>query len=765
MDVLSTLRPALLAGRYEVTGLLGVGGMGSVYRALDRELDEVVALKVLRRELLAQPGMLDRFRREVKLARRVTHTNVARVFDIGEHDGDKFITMELVDGEPLSTRLHREASLSIGAAIAIAIAIGEALDAAHAAGVIHRDLKPDNVMIARDGRVIVTDFGIARTTVLRAEASRTLGGMIVGTPQYMAPEQVQGTAVDERADIYAYGLVIYEMLTGRPAWDGPLALAVAMARLVEDPPDPRALCSAVSAPLAELVLRMLARAPAGRPESAREVIGALAAISPPSARPASARPASARLAAASPPRLQRIRVVPFASADNDVARATAFGIAELISDGLDGRPGIEVCARVAAPAKGALSTVGSELDIPLVIGGRIEGEAASMSLVNARDGLTLWSRTFPAGARDVFSAASDAAADIARVLLLPPEAPRAAPPADAKTAALILRARFEIATATSDSEDRAIAFLERAFARSPTDPWVNAAYALALARRLTDTEFPGDADEALAMALQAVERAPRMAAAHQALAEVLISRGDRVAAARSVALARALAPSNPDVERIAAHLYVEAGALGVGVSLLRSASQRDRASWRAVWDEARTLAAQGLSSDAEDRVDAAGAADPLAGGPWLGRVRSALFRGDLVRCDALRRQLADGPAQDKEPILAALDAALGRAPIAAMLETIDSCARAPSCSRLRSEALHKLAIDVAGVCDELGRAAVLLTALADRGLVDLPWLDGSVTLARLRPTAAFLRAHQLASSRARAIVASLEEPRQKEGRR
>lgn len=762
MDMPSTPVPVLLAGRYEVTGLLGVGGMGSVYRALDRELDEVVALKVLRRELLAQPGMLDRFRREVKLARRVTHTNVARVFDIGEHDGDKFITMELVDGEPLSTRLNREFS-STETSIAIAMGIGEALDAAHAAGVIHRDLKPDNVMIARDGRVIVTDFGIARATVVRADASRTLGGMIVGTPQYMAPEQVEGTVVDERADIYAYGLVLYEMLTGRPAWDGHFALAVAMARLVERPPDPRVVRPSVSAPLAELVLRMLSRAPTGRPGSAREVVRALAALSPQgSTRPSVAPPRALQ------PRLQRVMVVPFASAADDVDRATAFGIAELIADGLDGRPGIDVCARgvrVAAHANRTLARVGSELDIPLVIGGRIEGEAASITLVNARDGLTLWSRTFPSGARDAFSAACDAVNDIARVLLVPPAAPPAAPPADAKTAALILRARFEIAAATSESEDRAVAFLEQAFARSPTDPWVNAAYSLALARRLADIEFPGDADEALAMALKAVERAPRMAATHQALAEVLICRGDRVAAARSIASARALAPSNPDVERIAAHLYVEAGALGVGVSLLRSASQRDGASWRAVWDEARTLAAQGQSIEAEGRVDAAGDANPLAGAPWLGRVRGALFRGDLGRCDALRRQLGEVSAQDKEPILAALDAVLGRAPVTTMLETIEGYARAPSCSRQRSEELHKLATDVAGLADETAKAASLLTSLAEGGLVDLPWLDGSVTLARLRPTGPFMRAHDLASGRARQILASLEQPQQKEDRR
>jgi serine/threonine protein kinase len=173
--------------------------MGSVYRARDRELDELVAVKVLRRELVAEPGMMERFRREVKLARRVTHRNVARVFDIGEHAGEKFITMELIDGESLAARLTRDGALRIGDAVTIAMSIGDGLAAAHAAGVVHRDLKPDNVLLAEDGRVVVTDFGIARAIAAPGGSKRTVG-MIVGTPEYMAPEQIEGGPVDARTD-------------------------------------------------------------------------------------------------------------------------------------------------------------------------------------------------------------------------------------------------------------------------------------------------------------------------------------------------------------------------------------------------------------------------------------------------------------------------------------------------------------------------------------------------------------------------------------
>src|SRR5438270_894298 len=148
---------AVIAGRYELLGLVGVGGMGSVYRARDTELDEVIALKVLRRELVDAPGMLDRFRREVKLARRVTHRNVARTFDIGEHQGERFLTMEFIEGESLARLLEREGTLPLPRIIEILRAVCAGLSAAHAAGVVHRDLKPDNVLIAEGGRIAITD--------------------------------------------------------------------------------------------------------------------------------------------------------------------------------------------------------------------------------------------------------------------------------------------------------------------------------------------------------------------------------------------------------------------------------------------------------------------------------------------------------------------------------------------------------------------------------------------------------------------------------
>jgi serine/threonine-protein kinase len=189
----------VLAGRWEIRGLIGSGGMGTVYRARDRELDEDVALKVLRAEVLS-PADLDRFRREVKLSRKVTHKNVARVFELAEHDGRRFFTMEIVEGESLRGRLERSGRLPFEAVIGIGIAVCRGLAAAHDEGVIHRDLKPDNVLISNTGRIAITDFGIASS--LEREAGGEASAF-VGTPHYMAPEQVDGSrSIDARADIY-----------------------------------------------------------------------------------------------------------------------------------------------------------------------------------------------------------------------------------------------------------------------------------------------------------------------------------------------------------------------------------------------------------------------------------------------------------------------------------------------------------------------------------------------------------------------------------
>jgi len=201
---------SLLGKRYEILDLLGEGGMGAVYKARDRELDRIVALKVIRPELAIHPEVLSRFKQELILARKVTHRNVIRIFDLGEENNIKFITMDYVEGQDLKGLIKAKGKLQLEETVQIVKQVCLALEAAHTEGVVHRDLKPQNIMVDQQGRVYVMDFGIARSI---EPGGMTQTGMLMGTPEYMSPEQVRGEHVDSRSDIFALGLILYELLT------------------------------------------------------------------------------------------------------------------------------------------------------------------------------------------------------------------------------------------------------------------------------------------------------------------------------------------------------------------------------------------------------------------------------------------------------------------------------------------------------------------------------------------------------------------------
>ncbi len=263
----------LLGSRYRVNSLLGVGGMGTVYLARDLELDDDVALKLLRRDVVDIPGALERFRREVKLARRVTHPNVSRTYDIASDDEDHFITMEPISGNTLA-RIVKGEPLDDRVIAQIGVQICAGLNAAHRAGVVHRDLKPQNVMLEpRDSepeRVVIMDFGIAQSSRVESEGDSGMG-QVVGTPGYMAPEQLSGLAVDHRADLCSLGIVLFELFTGALPWQGETPSATALARLQRDAPDPRNFREDLPDELARITLHCLARSPQARPSSAADV--------------------------------------------------------------------------------------------------------------------------------------------------------------------------------------------------------------------------------------------------------------------------------------------------------------------------------------------------------------------------------------------------------------------------------------------------------------------------------------------------------------
>ena len=261
-----------LGDRYELSSRIAVGGMGEVWEATDRVIGRTVAVKILKPELMTQPGFMDRFRTEGRLAALVDHDGIARVYDYGEGRGSAFLVMERIRGEPLSAILRRERRLDPNRVLDIIAQTASALDSAHAAGLIHRDIKPDNLLIAADGRVKIADFGIAR---LAGQNPFTVAGQVMGTVQYISPEQVSGRPVTPASDIYSLGVVAYEALAGRLPFTGESPVAIAHAQVHDTPPP---LPSEVPQRIRDLVVSCMAKDAAARPRSSAELAHAARAL-------------------------------------------------------------------------------------------------------------------------------------------------------------------------------------------------------------------------------------------------------------------------------------------------------------------------------------------------------------------------------------------------------------------------------------------------------------------------------------------------------
>jgi len=270
----------VLADRYEILQLLGRGGMGAVYKARDTELDRVVALKLIRPELARNPEILRRFKQELILARQVTHKNVIRIFDLGQSGGIKFITMDFVEGQDLRVLLLERGKFPPEQAARVMLQICHALEAAHSEGVIHRDLKPQNIMVAPDGRVYVMDFGIARSAHL---PGMTQTGALIGTPEYMSPEQARGEKLTARSDLFSLGVIFYELLTGKSPYPADAPLGTLWKRLQEKPKPPAEIDATVPKPLNDIVMSALEIEPENRLPSAQEMAQRLAMWLGPSA--------------------------------------------------------------------------------------------------------------------------------------------------------------------------------------------------------------------------------------------------------------------------------------------------------------------------------------------------------------------------------------------------------------------------------------------------------------------------------------------------
>ncbi|HSM13900.1 MAG TPA: serine/threonine-protein kinase, partial [Thermoanaerobaculia bacterium] len=277
-ETLSGIGPgALLGSRFEILSVLGAGGMGVVYKARDRELDDLVALKMIRPEVAGDRGLVERLKSELKLARRITHPHVLRTHDFGEIEGVPFISMEYVRGITLRAMLEQSGRLPFSAGLRLSRQLLSGLAAAHELAIVHRDIKPENVLLDPLGSVKLMDFGLARP-VERLEPGQTQAGWIVGTPHYLAPEQIEGRDADQRSDVYACGVVLFEIFTGRLPFGGDNPMEILTKHLKEPPLAPSQAWTAIPPDLERIILRCLEKDPAARPAGAGALLGEVARI-------------------------------------------------------------------------------------------------------------------------------------------------------------------------------------------------------------------------------------------------------------------------------------------------------------------------------------------------------------------------------------------------------------------------------------------------------------------------------------------------------
>ena len=268
-------RGTIIADRYEVIEELGRGGMGTVYKVFDKKIKEKIALKIIRPEIALNEHTIERFQNELRIARKIIHKNVCRMFDLGEDKNLHFITMEYISGRDLKQMIRMTKQLNVGTAVTIAKQVCEGLAESHRLGVVHRDLKPQNIMIDNEGSVRIMDFGIARSLYTTGV---TATGVLIGTPEYMAPEQAEAKEVDQRTDIYALGAILFEMVTGEVPFSGDTPISIAIKHKQEGPRDPREINAQIPEDLSQVILKCLEKNKEDRYQTAAELIKDLSNI-------------------------------------------------------------------------------------------------------------------------------------------------------------------------------------------------------------------------------------------------------------------------------------------------------------------------------------------------------------------------------------------------------------------------------------------------------------------------------------------------------
>ena len=449
----SLAQGSLFAQRYQIIEELGAGGMGTVYRVLDTNVNEEIALKLIRSDIAADPKTIQRFRNEMKFTRQIPHRNVCKMYDLGESDGVVYIAMEYVRGEDLKSFIRRSGLLTISKAISVAKQVCDGLQEAHRLGVVHRDLKSSNIMIDKEGNARIMDFGIARSLKIKDD---TEAGVIFGTPEYMSPEQVETINVDQRSDIYSLGVILFEMLTGHVPFKGDTPVTLALMHRKETPPNPRDINPEIPGDLDDLILRCLEKDKESRFQSASDVHKALEDVErwvPITDRIPPVQKFSARrwglitllfalavfvgisiqfLPRGSPALisdLTKMVVLPFENLGPPEDEYFADGITEEINSRLSALQGIGIISRTSArhykQSEKTARQIGQELDVDYVLEGTVQwdrsGDGAGRvrvtpQLIRVRDDTQLWSERYDRILEDIFAVQADIAEQVARQL-------------------------------------------------------------------------------------------------------------------------------------------------------------------------------------------------------------------------------------------------------------------------------------------------------------------------------------------------------------
>jgi len=403
-------RGSTLAGRYEVIEDLGKGGMARVYKAFDKEIEEEVALKLLKPEIVADENTIKRFRNELKFARRIAHKNVCRMYDLNKEGGIYFIIMEYVPGEDLKSSIKRMGPLSSGKAIFIAKQVCEGLAEAHRLGVVHRDLKPQNIMIDRDGNARIMDFGIARS--IKAKGI-TEEGMMIGTPDYMSPEQAEGKETDHCSDIYSLGVILYEMVTGTIPFEGDTPISIAIKHKTDKPRDPKELNSQISDDLSRLILKCMEKKKENRYQKVEEILSELSKIEKdiPTTKKVLPKKKPEEEKMAEMKRKRSIAVLPFA--DLSPQKDQEY-FCDGMTDGIIGKLSqlekLKVISRTSVmrykKEDKDIKEIGEELDVATILEGTIQKEKDRIriraQLINVEDGFHLWAEIYDRKLESVF---------------------------------------------------------------------------------------------------------------------------------------------------------------------------------------------------------------------------------------------------------------------------------------------------------------------------------------------------------------------------